>query len=181
MWIRSRGVYLERLKPMLEGIRLTLTDKGYVLALPKEVGDAYTGLVNEVLVGSYVESEILPHLHKDLKNFYPHLHPYRDSLLDNGYSRSEDNLPLLVFEGIKTQGVEIKAGPIHKPQRASSSLNVRSLYDPLLAFKKIHKRGRTIKVFISPFDYERHRGAGYIPSICEETFKFCSPQQRLFF
>ena len=142
---KIQGVSLEKLKPMLEGIRLTLKEEGYTLALPKKVGDPNTGLANDQLIGSYVEFEIGPKLKKSLKNFKPHKHKYQDLFSKKGYSRSEDNLPLLVFEGIKIQGVEIKAGPVHRPQIASPSLSVRSLYEPILSLKESTKEADQLK------------------------------------
>ena len=133
---KIQGVSLERLKAMLEGIRLTLKEKGYVLAIPKEVGDPYTGLTNDPLIRYYVESKILPFITKSLRDFNPHKHEYDGLFDDIGHSRVNAKLPLLVFEGIKIQGVEIKTGPIHKPKQASFSLSVRSLYEPILALEK---------------------------------------------
>ena len=153
---KIQGVSPDRLKAMLEGMSLSLSDKGYVLALPKEVGDLHTGLSNEMLISSYVEFKILPHLSKKLKGFRPHKHEYEDLFKEEGYSRANAKFTLLVFEQ-KTKGATFKdaslskqdgqnematqdeytiqPGPFPKPKIASSALSVRSLYEPILILK----------------------------------------------
>ena len=153
---KIQGVSPDRLKAMLEGMSLSLSDKGYVLAFPKEVGDLHTGLSNEMLISSYVEFKILPHLSKKLKGFRPHKHEYEDLFKEEGYSRANAKFTLLVFEP-KTKGATFKdaslskqdgqnematqdeytiqPGPFPKPKIASSALSVRSLYEPILILK----------------------------------------------
>ncbi len=62
-----------RLKAVLEGIRLSLEESGYRLGLPEDVGDTLYGLSNEALVGLYVESKIYSNLQNKLKDFEPHI------------------------------------------------------------------------------------------------------------
>ncbi len=142
---KIQGVSPERLEAMLEGIRLSLTDKGYVLGLPKDVGDGHIGLANEPLTEAYVESNILPKLYKSLEDFRPHKHEYEFLLDNDGYSQSYKKLPLLVFEGITLKDVKIQVGSFPKPELASPSLSIRSLYEPILRLKDSTKEEEQLR------------------------------------
>ena len=137
---KIQGVYLERLKPMLEGIRLTLKEEGYVLALPKEVGNT-NGLANADLIRRYVQQDILPHLKHQFKNFKPH-NKYN---FYEGLSRAEHNLVLYQFEGTNLEGVYIQAGKVYQSQLASLDVKVQSLYEPILKLEKSTKEAEQFK------------------------------------
>ena len=132
---KIQGVSPERLKPMLEGIRLTLKEKGYVLAIPKDIGDFTNGIANESLIRYYVQSNILPLMTESLKGFKPHKHKH-NSLFYQGASRADDKLDLWKFEKIQEESyVKIQLGEIHSPKLLMTDVSVRSLYTPVLSLK----------------------------------------------
>ena len=139
---KIQNVHLYRLKAMLEGIRLSLREKGYTLALPTEVGD-HNDLSNKPSISQYVHSQILPNLNTPLTDFKPHSHPF--SFSDSAYSRADKSLPLLVFESGELKEVSIKASEVKLPQVVSPSLNIRSLYAPILALEKATKEEDQLK------------------------------------
>ena len=71
--------------PMLEGIRKSVEEKGYRLALPKDMGD-YNGISNEEVTRGFIAQNIATG--EGLKSFAPHPHSYK---LDSAYSRAEKN------------------------------------------------------------------------------------------
>ena len=141
---KIQGVSPERLKAMLEGIRLTLKESGYVIALPKEVGRS-EGLSNEARISSYVESEILPNQTDSLKDFEPHKHKY-DDLFYHGASRANDKLDLWQLEGInQTDKWKIQPGEIHQPKFLMRDVHVQTLYEPVLSLKNSRNAEEQIK------------------------------------
>ncbi len=138
----------QRLKALLEGVRLSVLEQGYVLALPKVIGGE-NGLSNEYLINNYVGSSILPELRRSLTGFKPHDHglsffgPVR-------YSRAYSNLELLEFEGVGLELVKIRPGDVPTHKQASSGLNVRSLYQRILSFKESNKDAKQLE-FLSNF------------------------------
>ena len=136
---KIQSVRIDQIPAMLEGIRLSLKEKGYILALPKKVG-CHNCLSNSEHIRHYVEFEILPFLKKSLRTFKPHTHSLSHNPAFNSlFSRANDKLDLWEFEGFDLQDVQIKAGLIHKPKVASSSLTAGSLYADILSLKKSQK------------------------------------------
>ena len=138
---KIQNVPIDRITAMLEGIRLSLKEQDYILGLPKEIG-GHNDLANESLIRSYVAEEILPPLQNSLNAFTPHKHKYPFA---SAYSRADQKLDLWEFEGISSKDMEIKAGEIHLPKIASSSLTVRSLYEPILSLKDSRREEDQIK------------------------------------
>ena len=128
-----QGVDVQRVKAMLEGIRLSLEEQGYVLVLSKDVGKANTGLSNQDLMISYVKEEILPYLRTSFTNYVPHEHGYSFRYED---SRVNNHQNLLKFEGIKLEDVQIKSGEFFPPKIASPKLKIQTLYKPILSLEK---------------------------------------------
>ena len=140
---KIQNVQTDRVQAMLEGIRQILKEEGYILGLPEQVGSDYiNGISNEALMSSYVESEILPKLNNQFKEFVPHEHAFES---DNAYSRAGDRLPLLEFESPALQGVQIKAGALPRPQLVRADLNIQSLYEPILSLKNSTKEAEQLK------------------------------------
>ncbi len=137
-----QGVDIQKVKAMLEGIRLSLKEKGYILALPKDPGTDHNGLSNQQLMNSYVAEEILPLMRKGLSNFRPHEHEYSFQYAN---SRVTDHKELLEFEGIKTEGVDIKAGEIYLPKTTQPNLKVQDLYKSILSLKQSTKEEEQLK------------------------------------
>ena len=134
-----------KLKAVLQGIYLSLKEQGYVLALPKNVGDE-NGLSNEILVRRYVAKEMLPHLKKSLNDFRPHKHKYTTLHSNKGYSRAYSHPPLLEFEHTAPlQNVNIKAGEIFTPKTAPLALSISSLHKPILDLEKSTKTEEQIR------------------------------------
>ena len=88
-----------RIIPMLEGIRLNLTEPGYRLVLPKDVGD-HNGLSNSDLIRDFVKRKIL----KLLKNSFYSFKPQQTILssVDDGLSRVGLDLSLLEYKTPQT-------------------------------------------------------------------------------
>ena len=151
---KIQEVRIDRVRAMLEGIRRVLKEEGYLLGLPKELGN-YNGLTNSDSIRSYMKEKILSHLTIRLKTFRPHEH---DLSFESVYSRANIELPLWEFDSASFKDIEgrnpeshvpdldlgsnkvrIKAGDIHPYRTASSSVSIRSLYKPILSLKNSKK------------------------------------------
>ena len=124
-----------QLLSVLEGVRLSLKELGYVLGLPQQVGDI-NGLSNESVTRGYVTSKILPYLNTSLTGFKPHPHSYN---FKTGYSRVNQKLEMLEFDGSIESTTVISAGEIYFPQKAPPSLSIQSVYAPILALQNSSK------------------------------------------
>ncbi len=145
---KIQNMDIQRLKALLEGVRLSMQEQGYVLALPKVIGGE-NGLSNEYLINNYVESSVLPELQRSLIGFNPHDHGL--SFESAGYSRAYSNLELLEFEGAtRLELVKIRPGDFPTQRFASSGLNVRSLYQRISSFKESNKDAKQLE-FLSNF------------------------------
>ena len=120
-----------QLLSVLEGVRLSLKELGYILGLPQQVGD-HNGLSNESVTRGYVTSTILPYLNTSLMGFEPHPHSYN---FKTGYSRAYQKLEMLEFDGSIESTAVISAGEIHFPQKAPPSVSIQSVYAPILALQ----------------------------------------------
>ena len=138
---KIQNVSTEHILPMLEGIRLSLKEKGYILALPQKVG-GLNDLSNEPIMGNYVKSKILAKAQNSLKAFKPHPHSYH---FENLYSRADKQLDLWEFEPAKLENVEIKPGEVHNIKSASPSVSVNSLYAEILTLKDSRVEEEQIK------------------------------------
>ena len=156
---KIQEVRIDRVRAMLEGIRRVLKEEGYLLGLPKELGN-YNGLTNSDSIRSYMKEKILSHLTSHLKTFRPHEH---DLSFESVYSRADIELPLWEFDSASFKDIEgrnpeshvpdldlgsnkvrIKAGEIHPHRTASSSVSIRSLYKPILSLKNSKKEEEQI-------------------------------------
>ena len=124
-----------QLLSVLEGVRLSLKELGYVLGIPQQVGDL-NGLSNEPMTRGYVTSKILPYLNTSLTGFKPHPHSYN---FDKGFSRADQKLKMLEFDGSIESTAVIAAGEIHFPQKAPQSLSIQSVYALILALQNSSK------------------------------------------
>ena len=83
---------------VLEAIRRSVEDKGFLLALPKNIGDL-NGLSNTETTRSFVKSELLSQdKDEDLRGFKPFKNDYDFS---KGFSRAHQSLALSVLKPIK--------------------------------------------------------------------------------
>ena len=142
---KIQGVQTDRVQAMLEGIRLILKEEGYILGLPEQVGGVLKGISSDHVLQNYMEYEVLPKLSNSFKNFSPHENEYRRDMPPNEYSRAEDQLPLLEFEALSLQGVQIKPGALPKPKLMRADLNIQSLYEPILSLRESKKEMDQLK------------------------------------
>ena len=116
-----------RIVGMLEAIRLSLSEQGYLLALPKDLGKGDSVLSNETPTRDFVRSQILPGLQNKLETFEPkqtHL-PFEDSR----HSRANLKLDLWEFELTPDQrDFEIHPGEIHSLKPMDKSFKVQDWY-----------------------------------------------------
>ncbi len=135
-----------RLVTVLEAIRLSLKEQGYILGLPKLVGNE-TGLSNESLLRTYVTTHILPQLQNTLGSFKPH--EYNDTQFVRPdlttYSRAREQLNLLEFKVDKNTGATIAPGEFPVIQYADSKLNVQAFYDYVQSLKSSQNPSDHIK------------------------------------
>ena len=138
---KIQNVSTEHILPMLEGIRLSLKEKGYILALPQKVGN-HNGLSNEPIISNYVKSKILTKAQNSLKAFKPHPHDYP---FENEHSRAYEELDLWEFEPVKLEDVEITPGEVHSLKLASPRVSMNSLYAKTLSLKDSRVEEEQIK------------------------------------
>ena len=122
-----------RIIPMLEGIRISLTEQGYKLALPKNVGDD-NGLSNSSLTSDFARNNILPDLKNVLKNFKPKKTPFFITN-EEGHSRANMNLKLLEFKTAK-KDFKIQQGEVFKPKVIDKSWTIKSWFLSAIQSKK---------------------------------------------
>lgn len=111
---------------MMEGMRRSLAEKGYKLALPKDIGD-HNGLSNEDITRSFVKSNIKVNEHETLANFTPHTHKYS---FPNKYSRAGNRLPSSEVLPLNLAGgVSIKPAEVVKPWKPAEGLDLKKLVE----------------------------------------------------
>ncbi len=127
--------------PMLEGIRRSLEEQGYILGIPKKLGN-HNGLSIRKTIRAYAASEILPHLKTVLKQFTPE--KTSDSF-STGFSRAYDKLTMLKFEGwiLDNTGATIYPGEIHTSTTAPE-LSIKDVYQNILLLKDSEKEDEQI-------------------------------------
>jgi len=100
------------LPQMMEGVRRSLEEKGYKLAVPDNIGDQ-NGLSNEEITRSIVAESIQTDPNQPIIGFKPHNHSYS---FPNKYSRAEQVLPSHAVAPLKLpEGVEIAPGELTLP------------------------------------------------------------------
>ncbi len=104
---KIQAVAEEHLSAMLEGIRLSLKEIGYELALPVDIGSV-NGLSNQEGIQNSIK-KILPTLQNKLENFTPHYHDY---VFPDGFSRAHARLTLLRVEHLNVKDAKIQKGEL---------------------------------------------------------------------
>ena len=94
------NVPLEKIIPMLEGIRLSLSEYGYRLALSK-FNSEYKKLSNEKVIIHYVNNEVLPYLTSRLTKFSTH--NFDSNVFKGKLYREYSSIKMMEFEGSPTQ------------------------------------------------------------------------------
>ena len=126
---KVQNVYNSDIAPMLEGIRKSVEEKGYHLALPKKMGD-HNGISNEGVTREFIAKNIATG--EGFKSFAPHPHSFD---LDSAYSRSEDNLALFEVLPLSSKDIELKAGEVATPWRLKD-LDLQELARGAVALKE---------------------------------------------
>ena len=117
--------------PMLEGIRSSMEEQGYHLALPKDLGD-HDGISNEQITRAFIAKSIAAIDEAKLTDFTPHPHSYQ---LDSQYSRAQSKLTLHKIMPLEPQGIAITPASITAPWR-NSDINLQQLAQNSIALKK---------------------------------------------
>ncbi len=87
---KLQNVPNHEIRIFLEGVRQSLAEKGYVLALPEDLG-GHNGLSNDTLATiPFVAKEVAVDRSRPIQGYSPHRHSY--SSLDSNYSRAEAGL-----------------------------------------------------------------------------------------
>ena len=122
--------------PILESIRLSLSEQGYKLGLPKNTGD-HNGLSNTYMISDYIKSQINPILKTVLTDFTPHKNKYS---FNNGYSNAYSKPKLLEFKFPERYiFAKIESGEIKYPREVPENLNVEMLYKEILSLQHSEK------------------------------------------
>ena len=103
---------------LIEGVRRSVEEKGYLLALPKDLG-GHNGISNEKVTRDFIQKNIATDMvaKGNLTDFTPHPHSYS---FDSGYSRSDDNLLLRsVLPLSSIGGTDIYQGELILPWRVA--------------------------------------------------------------
>ena len=116
--------------PMLEGIRSSMEEQGYHLALPKDLGD-HNGISNEQITRAFIAKSIAIDKAK-LTDFAPHPHSYQ---LDSRYSRAQSKLTLHKIMSLEPHEIAITPASITAPWR-NSDINLQQLAQNSIALKK---------------------------------------------
>ena len=138
---KIQAIPMDLILGMLEGLRQSLKEQGYRLALPKDVGDGNEGLSNQNLTRVFIETKILPLLNNQLKAF-----KVEDTalLFNPGYSRAGLFLDLLEFKISPALSNYFKIDPkqMYQAKKQDKILkldwNIYNLYnnkEDLLAFR----------------------------------------------
>lgn len=129
-----------------EAVRLSLSEKGYTLSLPLNLGD-HNGLSVEEGITNFVESEILAKLNSPvLSDFTPHSHQYK---FENEFSRVDERLPVkAVVIGALPAGTEIRPGRIYEAKMADADLRDQMISD-LVSLRNSRKDHTALKYIAS--------------------------------
>lgn len=118
------NVPIEKIGPMLEGIRLSLSEYNYRLAL-STLNEQVRKLSNEKVIRDYVNKEILPHLTSRLNQFKMH-NPH---LFKEEFYRNYGSIKMLEFEGLPVQNdrhFTITPGSKYLPNSIHDDLSLES-------------------------------------------------------
>lgn len=112
---------------MLEAIRRSLGEKGYLLIIPDDVGD-HIGISNEEMTRLFVSKKIVRDLDHPVLNFKPHPHQYQ---FPADLSRAELRLPSHAYAPLEAEShVEIASGELTLPwkvDRSSKGIDLNQL------------------------------------------------------
>jgi formylglycine-generating enzyme required for sulfatase activity len=117
----------------LEAVSLALSEKGYLLGVPEDVGD-HNGLSNVDTTRHFVAQDVVPKLKVKLNGFVPHVNQYN---FQNTYSRAYTTPSVRIFEKIGNDPqTEISAGKNYQSFIAPKDLDKNQLIQDFLNLKK---------------------------------------------
>ena len=132
----------DRILAMLESIRLSLKEEGYIIGIPVETKGG-NALSNTATVSEYISNEINPQLKDSLKNFIPHENNYN---FKKGYTRAYDKLDLLEFKlPHNIKHIEIIKGTKREPTLAPKDLSLQILVENILKLQNSKNEQDQIK------------------------------------
>lgn len=117
----------------LEAVSRALSEKGYLLGVPEDVGD-HNGLSNVDTTRHFVAQDVVPKLKVKLNSFVPHVNQYN---FQNTYSRAYTKPSIRIFEKIGDDPqTEISAGKNYQSFIAPKDLDKNQLIQDFLNLKK---------------------------------------------
>jgi formylglycine-generating enzyme required for sulfatase activity len=123
------------LPQVMEGVRRSVEERGYKLAVPDDVGN-HNGLSNEDITRSFVEKNIKKNLNEPILQFRPHPHSYQ---FPNTYSRAEAQLPShAVSPLVLSKDIQMIPGEIAAPWKVGN-LNLDELVQASIKLKNSSK------------------------------------------
>lgn len=108
---KVQNVPLNEIPLMIEAIRKSVKEKGYLLVIPNASGD-HNGISNEAGTRAFMEKEVGRIADQRIYGFKPHPHSYS---FPKGHSRAEDQLiskavaPLVLSDGVQMIPGELKS------------------------------------------------------------------------
>ena len=139
-WVKTafvdniHNVPLENIGPMLEGIRLSLSEHKYRLAL-STLTKQRKKLSNEKIIKDYVNNEILPHLTFSLDHFQIDM----PDLFRKEFYRDYDSIAMRAFEGLPVQQdnlFTITPGSKYLPKIIHEDLSIESFRKAFFELEK---------------------------------------------
>jgi formylglycine-generating enzyme required for sulfatase activity len=119
----------QKIPYFLKAISLSLSEKGFYLGIPEDVG-GHNGLSNMETTAQYISSEILPKLSHKVSTFTPQRSGYP---FENLYSRAYDLLNLKIYEDIfPVNQTEVSPGKQYEASYAENDLDKNKLIMDLL-------------------------------------------------
>ena len=136
---------------LLEGVRRSVEEKGYKLALPEDMGD-HNGISNDADTGRWIKENLPVDGQESLRHFRPHAHAYD---FHSGYSRAQKKLASRRVLPITSQDWEMVAGEVDTAWKVES-LNLEGLVQSSINLKYGSVEDKTR--YISSMDAIEHAG-----------------------
>ena len=115
---------------MLEGIRMSVKEEGYLLALPKYMGN-HNGISNKKITREFIAKRI-PTGKKVFRNFAPHPHSFD---IRAGFSRATENLGLYEVLPFKSDRASITRSGIAPPPE-NLKINMKKIVGNYIDLKR---------------------------------------------
>lgn len=152
---KVQNVPTELLPEMIEGIRRSFKEKGYILALPNLLG-GHNGISNELLIRELIKNQIQKDQNQVITEFKPHAHRYR---FPNKFSRAELQLPSRAVSPLELKPeVKLQPGELSLPWTLQNNpsgggdLNLDQLLETSISLKTsadVQDRLRYVSLMVS--------------------------------